>query len=94
MDLVQKSLVGQNVTTGLPMYECMEKVLKDDAKAEFLQKSNLVGSHIIANITMIMATLTVHVFPIYAYCDQRRYMQRYLKKPPDMNVWSFTTRLI
>ena len=36
MDLVQKSLLGQNVTTGSPMYECMVSVLVDDAKAEFL----------------------------------------------------------
>ena len=42
----------------------------------------------------VMATMTVHVFPTYAYCDQRRYMQRYLKKPLDMKVRSFTTRLI
>ena len=41
-----------------------------------------------------MATMTIHVFPTYAYCDQRRYMQRYLRKPPDMEVRSFTTRLI
>ena len=41
-----------------------------------------------------MATMTVHVFLTYAYCDQRQYIQRYLKKPPVMKVWSFTTRLI
>ena len=33
VELVQKSLVGQNVTTGPPMYKCMERVLKGDAKA-------------------------------------------------------------
>ena len=37
VDLIQKSLVGQNVTTGPPMYECMERVLKGDDKAVFLQ---------------------------------------------------------
>ena len=40
VDLVQKSLIGQNVTTGPPMYKCMERVLKGDTKAEFLQKAN------------------------------------------------------
>ena len=40
VDLVQKVLVGQNVTTGPPMYECMERVLKDDTKVEFTQKAN------------------------------------------------------
>ena len=37
VELVQKALVGQNVTTGLPMYKCMERILKGDAKAEFTQ---------------------------------------------------------
>ena len=94
VDLVQKSLVGQNVTTGPPIYDCMERVLKGDAKAEFLQQANLVGTRTVANFTTVMATMTVHVFPTYAYRDQRRYMQRYLKKPHDMKVRSFTTRLI
>ena len=94
VDLVQKSLVGQNVTTGPPMYKCMEMVLKGDAKAEFLQKAYLVDSQRVANFITVMATMTVHIFPTYAYRDQRRYMQRYLRKPPDMKVRSFTTRLI
>ena len=72
----------------------MERVLKGDAKAEFLQKANIVGSHIVIYVTMIMATMIVYVFPSYTYCDQRQYMQRYLRKPPDMKVRSFTTRLI
>ena len=42
VDLVQKSLVGQNVTTGPPMYECMERVLKGDNKAKFYHQANLV----------------------------------------------------
>ena len=37
MDLLQNRLVGQNVTTGSPMYECMEMIMKGDTKAEFLQ---------------------------------------------------------
>ena len=41
-----------------------------------------------------MATMTVHVFPTYAYHDQRQYMQRYLRKPPEIKVRSFTTKLI
>ena len=77
VDLVQKSLVGQNVTTGPPIYECMERVPKGDAKAEFLQQANLVGSCSVGNFTSVMATMTVHIYPTYAYCDQRLCMQRY-----------------
>ena len=38
--------------------------------------------------------MTVHVFPTYVYCDQRQYMQRYLRKLSDKKIQSFTTRLI
>ena len=72
----------------------MEKMQKGDAKAEFLQKANFVGSRTVANFTTVMATMTVHVFPTCAYCDQRQYLQRYLRKSPEMKVQSFTTRLI
>ena len=54
MGLVQKSLVGQNVTTGSLLYKYMERVLKGDAKAIFYQQANLVGNGTVANITAIM----------------------------------------
>ena len=65
MNLVQKIFVGQNVTTGPPKYKCMERVLKGDAKADFLQQANLVGSYTVANFTKVMAIMTVHIFPTY-----------------------------
>ena len=34
VNLVRKSLVGKNITTGLPMYKCMERILQGDAEAE------------------------------------------------------------
>ena len=74
--LVQKSLVGQNITTGSPMYKYIKWVVKGGAKAEFTQQANLVGSCSLANFTTVMATMTLYVFPTYAYCDQRRYMQK------------------
>ena len=37
VDLVQKNLVGQNVTTGSPMHKYMEGVLKGYVKAKFIQ---------------------------------------------------------
>ena len=76
------------------MYECMERVLKGDTKGIFHQQANLVASCTVANFTTVMAAMAVHLFSTYTYRDQRRYMQRYLRKPPDMKVRSFTTRLI
>ena len=71
MDLVQKRLIQQNVTTSPPMYECMERVLIGDAKAEFCQQANLAGTHTVANFTTVMEKMTAHIFPTYANCDQR-----------------------
>ena len=45
VDLVQKTVVAQNISTGTPMYKYTERVLKGDAKAEFTQQANLVGSY-------------------------------------------------
>ena len=76
------------------MYKCKERVLKGDAKAEFTQQTNLVGSCTVGNFTTVMATMTVHIFPVLAYQDQKRYMYRYLRKPKTMKIHTFTTRLI
>ena len=75
------------------MYKCMKRVPKGDAKDLYLHQDNLVGSCTVANFTTVMSTMTVQVFPTYAYCDQRRYMQRYLRKPLDAIVRIFTTRV-
>ena len=80
VDLVQRALIGQNITTSPPMYECMGRVLKGDAKTEFTQLTNLVGSR-------------VHIFPVLAYQDEKGYIYRYLRKPKTMKVRIFTTRL-
>ena len=51
MTLVQKALVGQNFTTVQLMYKCMERELKGDANAEFLQQANLVEICTVVNCT-------------------------------------------
>ena len=38
--------------------------------------------------------MTVHIFPVLAYQDQRQYIHRYLRKSKTMKVRTFTTRLI
>ena len=71
------------------------RALIGDAKAEFLQQSNLAQPCTVANYTTVMMnTIIAHIFPTYANCDQRQYMQRYLRKPPEMKVYTFTTRLL
>ena len=94
MYLVQKALVGQNVNTGSPMHKCMERVLKGDAKTEFTQQANLVGSCNVGIFTTKIPTMTVNDFPVLAYQDQNWYKYRHLRTPKTMQVCSFTTRLM
>ena len=84
MGLVQKSLVGQNVTTDPPIHEYMESVLISDAKAEFLQQNDLAGIHTSANCTSLMNMMTANIFPTHVNCNRRQYMQRYLMKLLEM----------
>ena len=43
---------------------------------------------------VVMATMTVHFFPVLVYQDQKLYMYRYLRKSKTIKVCTFTTRLI
>ena len=91
---VQKTLVGQKITTVTPIHKCMEQVVKGDAKAEFTQQAYLEGSHTVGNFFTVMATMTVHLFPVLAYQDQKRYLYRFLRKPKTIKVRIFTNRFI
>ena len=66
-DLVQKALVEQNDITDAHMYKCMERVLKCDTKAKFIQQPNLVGSCTVGSFNLGMTTTTVFIFHIHAY---------------------------
>ena len=70
VDLVQKSFIGQNATTGPSMYKCIKRALKNDTKPKFLWKANLVGSCTITNFNTVMAVRSVHIFPTYTYHDK------------------------
>ena len=94
IDLCKKAIGGQNVTTGPPMYAFMERVLKGDAKAEFIVKANAEGTKTVEHFEVVMNKMTTHVFPTFAYRDQKRYLTRYMRKPPGMKVKAFTTRLV
>ena len=63
VDLGQKALVGQITTTDSSIYVCMERVPKGDAKEEFNQQANLLGSRTVSNFTTVMGKMTVHIFP-------------------------------
>ena len=92
-ELVSKCIKGQNITQGPQMYQLVLRVLQGDAKAEFEKQARDAGNETAANFRIVMTAMTVHVFPRFAYRDQKRYLQRYLAKPSDMKVRTFSTRL-
>ena len=51
--------------------------MNGDAKAFFHKQADLVGSCTVPNFTMILATMTAHIFPTYAPCDQKQYFKGY-----------------
>ena len=63
-------------------------------RLSLLGKANIVGSHTVGNFTTVMVTMTVHIFPLLPYHDQKRHMYRYLRKLKTIKVCTFTTRLV
>ena len=59
------------------MYALMERVLKGDAKAEFKAKADNMRTKTVDHFEQVMNSMTAHVFPTYAYRDQKRYLSRY-----------------
>ena len=45
------------------------------------------------NFNKVLLSMTQHVFPAYAFCEQKRYMHRHLVKPRNMKLHSFISRL-
>ena len=76
------------------MYNCMERVLKGDAKAEFISRAAAEGNRSTEHYKAVMKKMTKHVFPAFAYRDQKRYLSWYLRKPVGMKVKAFSTRLV
>ena len=76
------------------MFQLVQQVLaQGDAKAEFNRQPTLTGAQNDINFRSVMDLMAIHVFLRYAYCDQKRYMQRHLNKSLDMLVRMFTARL-
>ena len=59
---------------------------------DYLSKDEIFAE--INNFSAVMVKMTAHIFPTYANRDQRRYIQKYLRKPPEMKVRTFSTRLL
>ena len=92
-DLLQKALLGQNITDGPTMFNYTENVMTGDALAFFKRKTLEAPARTAARYKIVMKELTAHVFPVHAYREQKRYMRRFLRKPKEMSTREYFTRV-
>ena len=65
----------------------------DDAKATFNQAALNIGIRTVEIFNKVLAEMTKHVFPAYAFRKQKRHLYRHLVKPRSMKLRSFISRL-
>ena len=92
-DKLLKALDGQSISTCPLRYTFTERLLTGDSKATFNQAALYIGICTIDNFNKVPAEMTKHVFPAYAFREQKRYLRRHLIKPRSMNPYSFISRL-
>ena len=73
-----KALDGQSINTGPLRHMSTELLLTGDAKATFNQSTQVIGIRTFVNFNKVLAEMTKHVFPAYAFCEQKRYLHRHL----------------
>jgi hypothetical protein len=87
-------IVGQNITEAPGMYALARRVFKGDALATFNASAAIAGAETIPNYHQAIGALTRHVFPCRAYATQKRYMQRFLRKPLGTPIRDFIACLV
>ena len=88
-----KALDGQSISRGPQRYTLTERLLTGDAKATFTQAALDIGTCTVDNFNKVIAEMTNHAFPVYAFLDQKRYLHWHLIKPRSMKLHSFISRL-
>ena len=74
-------------------YTFTERLLPGDAKATFNQAGLDIDICTIDNFNKVLAEMTKHAFPAYAFHKQKRYLHRHLVKPRSTKLCSFISRL-
>ena len=90
---VEKVFVGQNMTAGPARYSLLRRVLQGDALAAFNRAATATGNETNDHLKTCLTELKKHIFPRKALNNQKRYMRRFLRKPREMKIREFMTRL-
>ena len=87
-------ITRQNVTSGPTKYALARRLLSGRALANFNHAATANEHKSLANYKRCIQGFTLRVFPQKALQDQKRWMRRFLKKPRDMPVQDYITRVI
>ena len=90
---VQRIITGLNITLGPPMYVQMRALLKGDALSAFNTAATAAGNETVPHFTQAWRGLVSHVFPQRALAKQKRVMRRFMRKPKDWTMRTYTARM-
>ena len=93
LDRLWKGITGQNASTGPARFEQCERSLKGDALMVYRLKVADINARTNAEFENVLSSMTEHIFPVHAYREQKRYMRYNLKKPTDVCVRDFVSRV-
>lgn len=84
---------GQALTTGPQRYSMTRTLLKGDPLTFFNQKATEIGNETVANYEKVLKFLTYHIVSRRAVRFQQRYMLHSMRKPDNMSMLKFVTRV-
>ena len=86
---IKRAATGQNATIGATKYSLARRLLEDRVLQAFENVARMTGNETNENYQMVIKVVSAHVMPKKAFQKQKRYMQRFLRKPINMKVKDF-----
>eukprot|EP00980_Cylindrotheca_fusiformis_P025358 scaffold13510_cov128-Cylindrotheca_fusiformis.AAC.1 len=94
LEKVAEVQAGQDLTTGPDKYRLMRQVLKGAGKTQFEEAvREQGGNETNNNYNKVIAMFKVKLFPRDALMNQKRALQKHLRKPFDMNMREYASRM-
>jgi hypothetical protein len=90
---LRRVFVGQGLNDGPSQYTMARRLLDGDALAAFNAAAAAAGNETAAHMLTSLNGVISHVFPLRALQAQKRYMRRHMRKPRDMTMRVYVTRV-
>jgi hypothetical protein len=91
-DILQ-ALAGLNIHGGPAKYTLARRFLAGSALAKFNDAATVHGDETPEHFDMILDDITMYIFPARAIATQKRWMRRFLRKPRDLLMRQFLSRV-